>query len=306
MSAIKLQNDDIIRRFAILEESLNFEYTSEIIIPQDLISDNMDMPEFNKIAKFLMSCFGFQNVIPICGFSEEKKGTAGHTEYIDEDKDGVIKMFFPIVINIGRDAIGNPERILAIFVHEICHNVLRLNNFPILNGLENEIYTDLATIYLGLGKYTLRGHKYIKTKKVNLGFQINYETNTSTIGYLTEDTYNRAYILNQIFRGYNDYSDLSKDIVRELKDEFNQSQCRNFRHLLSKKEGRSSKYNDVFKVSCPKCGCISVKPQAKFYGKLIRCNKCGHIFNFEWKFPLKENKGAWVHFNSWFYEMFMI
>ena len=305
MEPIRLQDDDIIRRFAILEETLDFNYSEEIVIPEDLISPTMNMPEFNKITKYVMSCFGYPNVLPICGFGEEGKNTAGHTEYIDDDEEGVIKYGFPIVINVAQDAKGDSDKILAILVHEICHNVLRLYKFPILSGIENEIYTDLATIYLGLGKYTLNGHRTVKTRVENLGFQVNYHKTTSKVGYLTDDTYYRAYVLNQLFRGYQSYRKLSKGVVQGVKGGRDLSHYRNFKYLLARTNRPNSVFNDVFKIGCPKCKCVSVRPQAKLYGRLIKCSKCGHEFNFEWEFPMKVEKGAWVHSNNWLFNLFM-
>lgn len=306
MESIYLEDNDIIYRFAILEETLHFEYKQEFHIPEEYISKSMNMLEMLKILRLLLTYYGFYNAFPVCGFGDVKENTAGHTEYVNQTKEEREKEGDIISITIGNEAKGNPDRILAILTHELCHNILRLKNFPILTGIENEIYTDLATIYLGLGKYTLKGHKFSKTTEQKMFNQINYTTTTSTVGYLTDSTYYRAYIWNQIFRRYKDYSELPENIVNRLKGDRTFGYCKNIERLLKKRNTTSNIFGSLFKICCPSCQYVSNKPNVHLFRKKVRCSKCGNEFDFNWEFPLKEVNGAWIHSNNIFYYLYML
>lgn len=70
----------------------------------------------------------------------------------------------------------------AILAHELTHYYLFSKGILLADEIENERFTDLATVYLGLGKLTLNGYNSItwKIKRSN-------KTYTFNIGYLTTD-----------------------------------------------------------------------------------------------------------------------
>ena len=83
------------------------------------------------------------------------------------------------------------DTIMATVAHELSHKVLYMNDiwfYPPLD-FENEIYADLATFYLGFGKFTMIN--YLR-KEGNLEMKS---------GYLTPDTYAMAYVLSEYMNG---------------------------------------------------------------------------------------------------------
>ena len=98
-----------------------------------------------------------------------------------------------IDITIDRERLkeNHFDTIMATVAHELSHKVLYMNDiwfYPPLD-FENEIYADLATFYLGFGKFTM----------------INYQRKEGNMemksGYLTPDTYAMAYVLSEYMNG---------------------------------------------------------------------------------------------------------
>lgn len=84
-----------------------------------------------------------------------------------------------IHINVSNEFQTNWKATVAVLAHEICHKVLFVNGLyyaPPFTTM-NEVYVDLATIYIGFGQVVMDG--YI-TQTQNI---------TSYLGYLTFNTY---------------------------------------------------------------------------------------------------------------------
>ncbi len=88
------------------------------------------------------------------------------------------------------------KHILAILAHECTHNYLFHHGIRESENLENEILTELATAYLGLGHLLIPGYKAITWTRGrrNYGF---------TIGYVTPDTIRKAIIMSTELRSWN-------------------------------------------------------------------------------------------------------
>ena len=72
----------------------------------------------------------------------------------------------------------------AILAHELTHYFLFNKGINISDEIENERFTDLATVYLGLGKLTLNGYDPITWKISRPKGEITY---TYRVGYLSTD-----------------------------------------------------------------------------------------------------------------------
>ena len=81
---------------------------------------------------------------------------------------------------------NNFDRIFGALAHELGHFVLKSHGlwFNQLLDIENEVYADLSTFYLGFGKFVLRG------------FLVG-----NPIGYLTPETYIWAYVISEYLCG---------------------------------------------------------------------------------------------------------
>ena len=103
-----------------------------------------------------------------------------------------------VFIEINKSYRFDENKVLAVMAHEICHKVLFVNGlyYP-EDTIENELLTDLATIYVGFGKLSLNGcydKKEEKTEKYQNGqFVEETKTHIHTIGYLSLRQFAVAY-----------------------------------------------------------------------------------------------------------------
>lgn len=89
-------------------------------------------------------------------------------------------------ITLDSETVLDKNAVLATLAHEICHRLLyskKLWFSAPLDEMENEIFADLATFYVGFGDLTLNGFVTVRGN-----FRIRS-------GYLTSDTYYRAYVI---------------------------------------------------------------------------------------------------------------
>jgi len=90
-----------------------------------------------------------------------------------------------------------PNQLLAILVHEITHFYLIYEKKILIeNEDENELLTELAACYLGMGFFLLSGYKSV-TKRV-----LNQDI-TSTIGYISNKVVYKAIISTAYLRKHN-------------------------------------------------------------------------------------------------------
>lgn len=114
-----------------------------------------------------------------------------------------------IDITIDEVVFNNNEfdKIFGTLAHELGHKLLYQSGlyFKGLQDIENEIYADLSTFYLGFGKFVLRG------------FNIVGDRTKSSSGYLTPETYIMAYVLTEYLNGRDpDTTALSEDIINMI------------------------------------------------------------------------------------------
>lgn len=92
-------------------------------------------------------------------------------------------------INISDTYRRNWAATLSVLAHEICHKVLYVHGLYVPIESQNEVYTDLATIYVGFGELILKGY-YTRTT-----------SGTHILGYLTPQTYKVTYSIVQTVYG---------------------------------------------------------------------------------------------------------
>lgn len=189
-----LSFSDIVNRFALLKSKIpNRVYR----LYKSTAKNLGNIIEIQREAKLIMDFVGLGHLVPIVTFCAEKGNKAGHIELSDYDEENCVFIY------ITEDKRPYDNEILAVLAHEICHKVLKVNGvyFPMLD-MENEIYTDLATIYMGLGLLTLNGcyseHEFIQQITSE---QTQKRKETHFIGYLTYKTYAIAFSLVNAMEG---------------------------------------------------------------------------------------------------------
>lgn len=89
------------------------------------------------------------------------------------------------------------ETVLSIVIHESTHYFLISNGIKLKDRDLNEYITDIATVYLGFGKYILEGYKQSKKlvyiselKRTTSGYKVGY-INYSDVKYIIKKLKNR-------------------------------------------------------------------------------------------------------------------
>lgn len=109
------------------------------------------------------------------------------------------------------------KHVLAILAHEYTHFYLHQHHVRENDEYENEILTEVATAYLGLGQFLVNGYKPIvwTSGYYNYLFTSGHTTHTMTIGYVTPHTIKVAIILSVELRRWN-----PKEVVRSFSSPF--------------------------------------------------------------------------------------
>lgn len=143
---------------------------------------NTDIIDIQKEAKNIMCFLGLDEYTPIVTFVNTNRNVGGNIELnCNADKN--------VFINISLDYRENLEQVLTVLAHEICHKLLFTHGLYYQEDtLHNEILTDLATIYTGLGYLTLNGCCKVLNENTSSYYRTLHE-----IGYLTIEHFATAY-----------------------------------------------------------------------------------------------------------------
>jgi len=123
-------------------------------------------------------------VIEDWGSSVDYLSTTDHDFSSDDEVPGLIKYVGPhhSRIKLGFTNKHSPFVLGAILAHELTHHYL-FNRGVVYDDIdENERLTDLATVYLGLGKLTLNGYEPVTWKVKRKEGEVTYKYK---VGYLT-------------------------------------------------------------------------------------------------------------------------
>jgi hypothetical protein len=136
----------LIDKLFLLESKLRKFHGYKILEP--FVFNPKDANEVQSAAKKIASHLKLENMTFIISYARQVKNTGGHIQ-LDNSND--------VFIEIDSEIKHDYEAVLSILAHEICHKYLYKHNIKLFPEYENEILTDTATIFTGLGKLTLNG-----------------------------------------------------------------------------------------------------------------------------------------------------
>lgn len=188
MEDLQLSQNEILSKLSLIEEYVKRDHYS-FYEPSQTFDSNNTISVQKEAAK-MMEFAGLNGYISVITYVDIYGKVGGNIE-LNDDKE--------VFIEINKQYKGNNDKTLAVLAHEICHKVLFLKNLHGTDALENEILTDLATIYIGFGKLSLNGCYYRETER-NVEFQdgklkINTTTRKETVGYLSLAQFAVAYCM---------------------------------------------------------------------------------------------------------------
>jgi hypothetical protein len=203
------------QKIILLEKQVGAKTGYQILEPFSLNSTDAIAIQIaaKKIAKFI----GMNDYIFIIATAKQKENVGGHIELNYGEK----KVF----VEISDNTLKFNDAILATLAHEITHKYLHINGISCginsIHKYENEVLTDIAAAFLGLGKLMLNGCECKNVRQESVPNGTKTITNTLKTGYLVRNQLAFAYRLICAMRKIpsSDYErGLSPDSIRSLRD----------------------------------------------------------------------------------------
>lgn len=185
----RLSHREIVNKLSVLEYVLGSrKYTILKRLKRDSI---IHEDELYNTAIRMTYHLGLVEYVPRIKVVSEGANTGGHINLGAKAEVGIYDIY------VNKELLFSPDGAFAVLAHEICHKLLQVKGFKGNTVEENEFYTDLATIYTGLGKYMLEG--CLKREMHFSGNQVT--THSEIIGYLTPNNLAFAYALTSYLKG---------------------------------------------------------------------------------------------------------
>ncbi len=165
---------EYIQKVTLLEKKIGAKTSYQIFEPFSL--NTRDIVSVQAAAKKIADFIGLKNLTFIVSITRQEDHVGGHIDLNHSGKE--------VFIEISDNMLNFENSVLTTLAHEITHKYLHINAISIGSGpahnYENEILTDVAAVFLGLGKLMLNGCD-VKKEHVT-GDNISIET--KKCGYL--------------------------------------------------------------------------------------------------------------------------
>ena len=163
----------LIEKIHFLESKLGERWIHPILEPFKF--DSSDVIRVQEAGKKIAQHLGLPQLTFIITYAQQESNVGGHIN-LDYSQD--------VFVEIDSKFKNDNEFVLAILAHEICHKYLHLNNLKLFPDIENEMLTDAATIYTGLGKLSLNGCEKTSYSTSTSGNTTTTTTTTQKVGYM--------------------------------------------------------------------------------------------------------------------------
>lgn len=161
--------EDYVAKLIYLEKRLGAKTKYTVFEPFGLNTGNIIAVQ--DTAKEIAEFIGLPGLIFVVAFTKQKEGVAGQIELRNGDTG--------VFVDISEEIAWSDAAVLAGLAHEIVHKHLQVHGVypgvdPVHTG-ENEVLTDIATVFLGLGKLMLNGcevayKRFGVTKNLTCGY----------------------------------------------------------------------------------------------------------------------------------------
>jgi hypothetical protein len=181
---IAINEFPLIEKVHFLESKLGEKRKYSMLLPFKFNSSNV--AEVQKAGKIIQQHLGLPSLTFIITYVQQKSNVGG---YIELDNNN--EVFIEIDIKFRNDC----DFILAILAHEICHKYLHVNGLKLFPEFENEMLTDAATVFMGLGKLSLNGCEKTSCSTSTLPDSTTKTTTTQKVGYMNRQQFAFIYRL---------------------------------------------------------------------------------------------------------------
>lgn len=174
--------EKLIQKVIWLEKIVGSKTSYRLLEP--FIVNTKDIISIQNAAKKIAEFIGLNNFTFIVSVNKQEEKVAGKIELEWRERE--------VFIDISEKIVNFPDAVLATLSHEIAHKYLQVNQIKETIEFENEILTDVTTIFLGLGKLMLNGCEYsIQTS----GHDNNVVQEKFQLGYLKPNQIAFVYLL---------------------------------------------------------------------------------------------------------------
>ena len=164
-------------------------------------------------AREIASFLGLSQYTFLITVTKQKGNTAGKIELKYSGND--------VFVEISEDVQTFEDAVIATLAHELTHKYMQIKGISLgtntVQEYENEVLTDITTIFLGLGKFLLNGCNNQRTYQEYRGVEKYEVTKTMKIGYLTQKQMAFVYRFICSMRGISK-EDMLSNLNREAKD----------------------------------------------------------------------------------------
>ncbi len=144
--------------------------------------------EIQNAGKIIARHIGLSNLTFIISVTTQDPSVAGHIELRYGEPD--------VFVEISTAICDQKDAVLATLCHEVAHKFLHANGIRHGNlPLEQEFLTDVATVYLGMGKIMLNGCECQRTCVKTEGGKKIETTHTLKTGYISRECFAFVYRL---------------------------------------------------------------------------------------------------------------
>lgn len=187
--------EDLVEYVTLLERELGHKANYKILDPTPALSS--DCASIELLAFSISKFIGLEEYKFEISISKKEKNVAGSINLKHYGK--------TVQIEISEQVLESTDKILAILAHEITHKYLHKHNIYKLRNkrneiIDDEILTDVASIYLGLGKLSLNGCTNQKQQVIHKNNNTRIITNFTNLGYLNHIQFCFVYDLICIMR----------------------------------------------------------------------------------------------------------
>ena len=204
-------------------------------LKDEVLKSNFSQSSIQKIADHIAAFLGLVSSVKVkIGIESSYNMMASKSQLNNADQVGLytVKGTFNREIQITKKYIFNIEHILAILAHESAHNYLYYYNITENNEEENEVLTDIACAYIGLGELLINGYQPIECIT-------NHEFRKIKIGYLSPYSIEYAIALSAIKRNLKELvSPLSSSYKKYVND-----------YYKRKKKEQQKKNNELSRIN---------------------------------------------------------
>ncbi len=205
-----MDTKNLIEKIFLLESKVGNKYKHVNFEPFKFESSNA--VKVQEVCRLISNHLGLGTLTFIVSYAAQKDRVGGHIQLDNSNE---------VFIEISDGYKNNSDVVLSILAHEICHKYLHVNNIKCTPLLQNEILTDIATVYTGLGKLSLNG---CETRTY-----ISNTSKTETLGYISREEFAFAYKLictmrniskQEMFKGLSSSATI---VLNEIENKFQSS-----------------------------------------------------------------------------------